>query len=42
MTGNAEETHAQLHQSLEKGELTKSDILRDPNLHALLNLQEYT
>jgi predicted Zn-dependent protease len=40
MTGNAEAARIQLKQALDEGELTKSQILRDPNLHALSNLQE--
>jgi tetratricopeptide (TPR) repeat protein len=41
LSGKSSEALAQLKQSLEKGEINKHNILRDPNLHFLLNSQEY-
>jgi Flp pilus assembly protein TadD len=41
MTGKANEALARLRQSLEKGEITKQQIARDPNLQALLSPQEW-
>jgi len=41
LSGKTGEAVAQLKHSLEKGEIKKHNILRDPNLHFLLNLQEF-
>ncbi len=41
LSGKSSEALAKLNQSLEKGEIKKHNILRDPNLHFLLNIQEF-
>ena len=41
LSGKSSEALARLNQSLEKGEINKHNILRDPNLHFLVNLQEF-
>jgi len=42
LSGKTDETLLQLKHSLKKGGIEKHLILRDPNLHFLLNLQEFT
>jgi tetratricopeptide (TPR) repeat protein len=41
LNGKSVEALAQLNHSLENGEINKHNILRDTNLHYLLNLQEF-
>jgi tetratricopeptide (TPR) repeat protein len=41
LSGKKDEALAQLKFSLEKGEIGKHQIIRDPNLHFLLNSQEF-